>query len=520
MDWALLAQKILISVYTFALVVVCIYGFHRYVLVYLYYRHRRKTPGTGGGFSEADLPFVTVQLPMYNERYVARRVIEQTLRLDYPRAKLQIQVLDDSTDETVGIASATVERARAAGFDIEYIHRHDRTGFKAGALAGGLASAKGEFIAIFDADFMPGPEIIRDSIHYFTDPKVCAVQARWEHINRSDSLLTQSQAIFLDGHFAIEHVARNRSGRFMQFNGTAGTWRRSAIDDAGGWQHDTLTEDMDLSYRAQMRGWKFVFLPDLTAAAELPPDIDAFKAQQFRWTKGGAQTAIKMLPRLMLARNLSWKIKIEALFHLTCFSVHGFVVVLMTLLMPVMLIRMNEIGDTSALRAVIDWAVFALATLSASVFYVAGQFELFRNWRTVLKYLPFLMALGVGVCLSNTKALLEAVFGYTSDFVRTPKYGAGTAEYVARRRGGDTGAKSKRSLLPYLELTYGVYMFGCTVYCFINPKFLMAGPFFAIFTVGFSYVGILGLMGQRARAAAAAENAKLAPAEADDPSEP
>ncbi|MCK4601625.1 MAG: glycosyltransferase, partial [Phycisphaerae bacterium] len=273
MDWTDLAHTIFMSIYTFALVMVSIYGFHRYWLVMLYYRHRKKIHKPKGHFDE--LPHVTIQLPMYNEMFVARRIIAKTCEIDYPREKLQVQVLDDSVDGTGEIARAAVEETRAKGFDIEYIHRDNRIGFKAGALAEGLKSAKGEFITIFDADFVPTPSFLRESIHHFTDPKVCVVQTRWEHLNRRDSLLTRTQAIFLDGHFAIEHVARNRSDRFMSFNGTAGTWRRTAIDDAGGWQHDTLTEDLDLSYRAQLKGWKFVFLPELTAPAELPPEMSA-----------------------------------------------------------------------------------------------------------------------------------------------------------------------------------------------------------------------------------------------------
>ena len=516
MDWALLGQRIVTAIYSFALVMVCVYGFHRYLLVYLYYRYRGRVPRQPGSFTEDELPRVTVQLPMYNEQYVSERVIEHACRLDYPRDRLQIQVLDDSTDETVSIAAAAVERARAEGYDIEYLHRDDRTGYKAGALEAGLASATGEFVAIFDADFVPEPGIIREAIHYFRDPQVCAVQARWEHINRRDSLLTRTQAIFLDGHFAIEHVARNRSGRFMSFNGTAGMWRTAAIVDAGGWQHDTLTEDMDLSYRAQIRGWRFVFLRDLTAAAELPPEMSAFKAQQFRWTKGGAQTAMKMLPRILMARGVPLKAKIDAFFHLTCFSVHAYVVVLVTLLLPSMLIRLAEAGQASTLRPIIDILVFALATISASVFYVASQYELFRDWRTVLKYLPFLMALGVGVCLSNTKALLEALFGKQSEFVRTPKYGAGSDQYASRRRKAAGGAKRKHDLLPVLEFAFGIYMVGCTIYALAHPKLLLAGPFFAMFAVGFFYVSILTVS---ARRAATGKARSPRPAEAGDPTD-
>jgi len=500
MDWTALAQQIVVTLYTLALVLVCVYGFHRYALVYLYYRHRRKAHQAPYRFKQ--LPRVTIQLPMYNERRVARRIIENTCRIDWPRDRLQIQVLDDSTDETVQIASAAVRRAEAAGFDIRYIHRDDRTGFKAGALENGLRTATGEFVTIFDADFVPPPGFLRECIDHFTDPEVCAVQTRWEHLNRHDSLLTRTQAIYLDGHFAIEHVARNRSGRFMSFNGTAGTWRKAAIADAGGWHHDTLTEDMDLSYRAQIRGWKFVFLPEQTTPAELPPEMNGFKTQQFRWTKGGAQTAIKMLPRILLS-DAPLKAKVEAFFHLTCFSVHAYVVVLAALLLPVLLIRHHVGGQYASWRIAVDMLVFALGTISASVFYVASQYELFGDWRTVLKYLPFIMALGVGVCLSNTKALLEAVFGKRSEFVRTPKYGQGPD------RPRSAGArKPKRELLPYLEMAFGIYMAASAAYCITQPALLMAAPFLVIFAVGFLYVSILSF---RSRARRAAEPAPERP---------
>lgn len=491
------------TIYTFALVMVSIYGIHRYVLVYLYYRHRRKAHKPHGRFEE--LPHVTVQLPMYNEKYVAARIIEKTCQLDWPKDKLQIQVLDDSVDETVEIASAAVERAKAKGFDIEFVHRPDRTGYKAGALANGLKTAKGEFITIFDADFIPNPSILVESIDYFTDPKVCAVQSRWEHINRDDSLLTRTQAICLDGHFTIEHVARNRSGRFMAFNGTAGTWRKSAILDSGGWQYDTLTEDMDLSLRAQLRGWKFIYLPELTAPAEVPPEMNAFKAQQFRWTKGGAQTAMKMLPRILLS-EVPLKTKIEAFFQLTCFSVHGFVLVLVTLLYPAMLIRNLPMAQGTAGRTVFDLAVFMFATISCSVFYVASQYELFGDWRTVLKHLPFLMALGIGVSLSNTKALLEALVGKRSEFVRTPKYGAGTAKYeVHRSMARRERKKTRRRLLPYLEMAFGIYMTVCTGLSLSDGRTAMAAPFLMLFAVGFFYVSLLSFQRQPSEAAHPAE---------------
>ena len=499
MNWFDIVRLSVMVVYTFALVMVCVYGLHRYVLVYLFYRHRRNVVKPAGEFQQ--LPRVTIQLPMYNEKYVAVRVIEKTLETDYPRELLQIQVLDDSTDpEAVAVTSAAVARAKGQGHDIEYIHRDDRTGYKAGALEHGLKTATGEFVTIFDADFVPNPKLIKDSIHYFSDPKICAVQTRWDHLNRDDSLLTRTQAILIDGHFIIEHIARNRSGRFMNFNGTAGTWRISAIHDAGGWQHDTLTEDMDLSYRAQMKGWKFVFLPDTTAPAELPPEMNAFKTQQFRWTKGGVQTCLKLLPRLMMSKA-PLKAKIDAFFNLTCFSVHLYVLVLVALLYPAMLIHGLPMQEGTPGRAVFDMTVFSLATMSASVFYVAGQYELFRDWRTVLKYLPFLMALGVGVSLSNAKAVLEGLFGKTSEFVRTPKFGEAVGQeamalMVNQAAHARTGKKRKRRVLPYAEFGMGLYIGFCAIGSMLDPKTALAAPFLLMFSVGFFYVSILTFIGQ------------------------
>src|SRR5205085_6120384 len=278
------------------LAILCLYGLHRYHLVHLYYKYRRNTPQAQACFRE--LPVVIIQLPMYNEPAVVRRVIDATCRIEYPRDRLEIQVLDDSTDETREWATQAVARWREAGFDIHHIHRTNREGYKAGALAEGLRKARGEFVLIFDADFVPPADILQKTIHYFTHPRVGMVQARWEHLNRDQSLLTKTQAILLDGHFVVEHGARSRSGRFMSFNGTAGMWRRSCIEEAGGWQHDTLTEDLDLSYRAQLAGWKFIFLPDVVTPAELPVDMNGFKSQQHRWTKGSVQTCKKLLPRI------------------------------------------------------------------------------------------------------------------------------------------------------------------------------------------------------------------------------
>jgi len=508
MDWTSLAETVFIAVYTAALMMVSLYGLHRYALVYLYYRHRKSPPKLAGQFDE--LPAVTIQLPMYNERLVARRIIERACEIDYPRDKLQIQVLDDSADQTQEIAREAVEQARAAGFDVSYIHRDDRVGYKAGALGNGLKTATGEFVTIFDADFVPDPSFLKRSIHYFTDPKVCVVQTRWEHMNRNDSLLTRSQAIFLDGHFAIEHVARNRSDRFMSFNGTAGTWRRSAIADAGGWHHDTLTEDLDLSYRAQLKGWKFVFLPELTSPAELPPEMNAFKAQQFRWTKGGAQTALKLLPKVMLSKA-PLKVKVEAFFHLTCFTLHLYMFVLVLLMFPAIYIKSIPLGSETWWKGVFDISVFTLATLSASVFYVASQYELSGDWRTALKYLPVMMALGVGLCVSNSKAIIEAILGKQSEFVRTPKYGD---EHRCHNTEGPAKGRRKRSALPYLEFVMGLYMSLCAVCGVVSGRAALTAPFFVMFAFGFFYVSVMSFMAHRASQAARDAEASAAKVEA------
>jgi len=490
MDVVEVLQTAFMSLYTFVLVMVSLYGLHRYVIVYLFLRTRNKAPKPAGKFDQ--LPRVTIQLPMYNERAVARRIIEETARIDYPSDRLQIQVLDDSTDDTCRIARQTVDDLKARGVDIQYLHRDDRTGYKAGALDAAMPHVTGEFITIFDADFVPRRDVLKRSIQYFSDPDVCVVQTRWEHLNREDSWLTKAQAIFLDGHFAIEHVARNRSERFMSFNGTAGTWRKSAIKAAGGWHHDTLTEDLDLSYRAQLKGWKFVYLPDVTAPAELPPEMNAFKAQQFRWTKGGAQVALKLLPKVMMSKA-PLKVKIESFFHLTGFCLHIHMLILVIMLFPAIYLRTVAVHDSSIWRAIIDMGVFVLATMSAFVFYLASQLQLYRDWRTIFKFMPMLMALGVGICISNSKAVIEALAGKESEFVRTPKYGRG-----GRPEAQAAPKRKSRKLLPYIEFAFGVYMTVCAIFSVIFIRAAMTAPFLLIFAFGFFYVSVLSFQAQRA----------------------
>jgi cellulose synthase/poly-beta-1,6-N-acetylglucosamine synthase-like glycosyltransferase len=493
MDWAELASNTFLVLYMTCLIVVCLYGAHRYGLIYLYWRHRRRYQRPKRRFAE--LPRVTIQLPMYNESQVARRIIEQTCRIDYPRERLDIQVLDDSTDGTPEICRQAVAEAKERGFDITYIHRVDRTGFKAGALANGLKTAKGEFVMIFDADFVPAPSTLQRTIHHFTDPKVAMVQTRWEHLNRDLSLLTRSQAILLDGHFGIEQTARNRSDRFITFNGTAGIWRIRAISESGGWQHDTLTEDLDLSYRAQMKGWRCVYLPNLTSPAELPPGMTSFKVQQFRWTKGGAQTAIKMLPRMMLSKQ-PFKVKFESFWHLTAFTIHLYMGLLMLMMFPAMIMRTNPLADGTFWKGAFDMSVLTLATLSGSIYYLAGQRETKRGWLSKLKYLPVLVALGVGLCVSNIKAVLEAMFGHQSEFVATPKFG--NAEGDERQQ--LIQSKARRDWLPYVELLMGIYMVGCCVWAIVhNQAGLMALPFLIMFAFGFFWVSGMSFREQYAK---------------------
>lgn len=485
------------TAYIAVLTILCIYGLHRYFLVMMYYWVRRKAPRFASRFDE--LPRVTVQLPMFNERFVARRIIEQACRIDYPREKLQIQVLDDSTDETVEIASETVAQMRAAGHDIVHVHRTDRTGYKAGALEAATRHASGEFIVIFDADFVPPPEILQKTIHYFTDERVAMVQTRWDHLNRKTSLLTAVQAVLLDGHFMIEHTARNRTGRFMSFNGTAGIWRKVAIADAGGWQHDTLTEDLDLSYRVQLKGWKFVFLPDLTSPAELPPEMNAFKAQQHRWTKGGAQTCVKLLPTVFRSKA-KLRVKVEAFFHLTSCIVYICMVLLTLLIGPALFAKLlMEPEDYPLWRFTFDMGLFVVGTGSALAFYIVSQRQLRRSWFDSLRYVPALMAIGIGIGFNNAVAAVEGLFSKAGEFVRTPKFGD-KAHSTAGWHQRLAGFRFRGSWKAWAELAIALYMTACLCSFFFFDHWVerisAALPFLGLFIFGYLYVAIQTFYGQ------------------------
>jgi cellulose synthase/poly-beta-1,6-N-acetylglucosamine synthase-like glycosyltransferase len=481
------AETLTLAAYFFVLIILAVYGWHRYYLVYLYMRNRDKDPQPLAPLSS--LPAVTIQLPLYNEMYVADRLIDAVCGMDYPRELLEIQVLDDSTDETRAIAESAVRRFAAEGVDIRYIHRADRTGYKAGALEAGLKVARGEFVAIFDADFIPRPDFLTQLMAHFADPKIAMVQARWGHINQDYSLLTKIQSILLDGHFVLEHGGRHRAGRFFNFNGTAGIWRRAAIEDAGGWQHDTLTEDLDLSYRAQLRGWRFVFRPDVIAPAEVPVEMNAFKSQQHRWAKGSIQTCRKLLPRI-LAANVPLGVKAEAFFHLTANFNYPLMCVLSVLMFPAMKIRYN-MGWYEML--LIDVPLFFAATFSVCNFYMICQREIHHDWRARMRYLPILMSIGIGLCINNTKAVFEALFNKHTEFNRTPKY----------RIEGDgddwVGKKYRQSvqIQPLIELALGLY-FTWTVFYALASQIYATVPFLVLFQIGFLYTGLVSLVQQYA----------------------
>ncbi|HUK53999.1 MAG TPA: cellulose synthase family protein [Candidatus Binatia bacterium] len=470
--------------YFAVLLVLAAYGSHRYWLVYNFFKHRQVHPGPPPEMAE--WPKVTIQLPIFNERYVVDRLVECVARLDYPLELLEIQVLDDSTDETVEVARACVDRYRALGLKIHYLHRDNRAGFKAGALEEGMKSAQGEFIAIFDADFQPNPDFLRRTIPYFQNPRVGMIQTRWTYVNRHYSALTEVEAILLDGHFVMEHGGRYREGSFFNFNGTAGVWRRAAIEDAGGWEHDTLTEDTDLSYRAQLRGWKFIYHIDIECPSELPVEMNSFKSQQARWAKGLTQVARKSLPRI-LRSGIPPHIKAEAFFHLTANISYPLMMVLSTLLLPAMIVRFYQ-GWLQVL--IIDVPLFIASSCSISSFYMMSQRYLYpKTWKRSILYLPFVMAMGIGIGVRNSIAVLEALLGIQSEFVRTPKY---RIEGQARENWIAKAYKKRSGWMPWLELALGFY-FGFAIFYSIQNENYATVPFLFLFVLGYVYTGAMSL---------------------------
>jgi len=468
------------------LFLLAVYGAYRIKQVIDFWRYRSFIPEPAGHFAEEELPLITVQLPLFNELYVVDRLLKAVTAFDYPREKLEIQVLDDSTDETVKVAEAVVAKYAEQGFDIHYIHRTDRTGFKAGALENGNRTAKGELLAIFDADFVPKPDCLRKLVHFFTDPLVGCAQMRWAHINGNYNLLTRLQTIMLDGHFVVEQTTRNRTGGFFNFNGTAGIWRRQAIEMSGGWQHDTLTEDTDLSFRAQLMGWRFIYLLDEEAPAEIPVEINAFKAQQRRWAKGVMQVGLKLYPRIWRA-PLPFRVKLEMFFRLTGNISYPLMIVASFLQFPLLLVRYNQ---PFYHLMIFDLPLLFFSSISVVLFYGTAVWYLDDRRTPRLLHLPLVMALGIGLAFSNARAVLEALLGVKTDFIRTPKYRVeDTADATWKRK----KYRRKRGLLPLLELSFAIYFLLAILY---SIRLHMWGtiPFLTLFFFGFGYMGLMSLL--------------------------
>ena len=473
---------LVLYLYFFSLLILFTFGAHGFVMVYHYLRNHSKEAALSVLGQE---PVVTVQLPVYNEYYVAERIIEAVCSLEYPKDKLEIQVLDDSTDETVDVVAKTVLHFQSLGYDIKHVRRTTRAGFKAGALKDGLETARGEFIAIFDADFVPNSSFLRRTLPYFfQDERMAMVQTRWEHLNSDYSLLTRTQAMALDGHFVIEQAVRNRAGYFMNFNGTGGIWRKSAILDAGNWQSDTLTEDLDLSYRAQLRGWRFKYLDDFTSPAELPAEVNALKTQQFRWTKGAIETARKILPEVWKS-NIPLRVKIHSTFHLTNNIVFPFILLAGILNVPLIFIKQQ--GGHDLYFAMMS--VFVLAFIGSFLFYMLSQKAVYPDWRRRLLLFPLFMAGSMGFAVNNSRAVFEGLFRKRSEFVRTPKY----------RIEDKKDSWLEKKYVP-LKLDWIVLIeIALAIYCFfgvISSLYYLeiaAVPFQLLYCLGFSFVSVLSI---------------------------
>ena len=468
-----------------AVVALFLYGLNAYLLLAIHWRNRRRIREAVTPEPPAEWPSVTVQLPLYNERYVARRLLEAVGALDYPSDRLEIQVLDDSTDDTGAIVAETASQLRARGLTVAHLHRRERTGFKAGALAAGLKEARGELVAIFDADAVPEPDFLRKTIPHFTEPRVAVVQTRWGHLNREFSLLTVAQALGIDGHFAVEQSARFWGNLLLNFNGTAGVWRKAAIEDAGGWTHDTLTEDLDLSYRAQLRGWRIVYRPDLVCPAELPVLISGFKSQQRRWAKGSIQTTLKLLPAVVRAPLSLWT-KYQAFIHLTYYMIYPALLTVVLLSVPLLVAK--EVAPEGNILLGVSLSL-ALGVVGPGFLLVYAQQVLDPGWLRRAWRLPAIMVIGVGVSLSTSLAVLDGLWRKDLRFVRTPKFGIGPAgghwrgkAYVDRRLWGG-----------FIEVALGLYCAWSTWLFYVHQSYATV-PFLALYTTGFLTVGALTLI--------------------------
>jgi len=486
----LAAKIILVGFYAICSIALLAYGIQCYVLTYLFLRrrkarlnyHRGKFSFFDSVTNPTDYPRVVTQIPMFNEKAVAVRVINAVCSMDYPRSRHTVQVLDDSTDRTSEYINQAVSYWKERGIDVAVIHRDERTGFKAGALQNGLTLCDAEFVAIFDADFIPQTDFLKKAIPFFLDrPELGLVQGRWAHINPTASLLTRGQALGIDGHFMVEQAARSWNGLFMNFNGTAGVFRRRAIEQAGGWHHDTLTEDMDLSYRMQLAGYEAEYVPDIAVPAEIPEDINAFKNQQFRWAKGSIQTAKKILPLLKL-QSIGWFKYLQAFFHLTHYAVHPLMVTLAVLTMPVLFFV--KVSFSPLVFGVV-LGVMLLSTMGPSVMYLVSQHFLGNKARKKVFLIPALMVLGTGLAINNGKAVIQALSGKQTPFHRTPKKGELASKTATYRPLKDSTS--------FFELAIGMYCL-VSVYLFFGFDTFIISPFLMLYSSGFLFVGLISLL--------------------------
>jgi len=470
--------------YTVVLAGLSVYAIHVLLLIILFLKHRLDPQKAAPTVSPEDLPTVTVQIPLRNERYVVHRVLNATAALDWPQDRLEIQVLDDSDDATTSIARAIAAKLCQQGVDIQVLHRDQAQGNKAGALAAGLQKARGEFIAIFDADFCPKVDFLQQTVPHFLDaPDLGMVQARWGHLNAEYSPITRAQALLMDAHFTVEHIARNRSGLLMNFNGTAGVWRRQAIVDAGGWQHDTIAEDLDLSYRAQLRGWKARYLPDVVAPAELPPLVAAFKRQQYRWAKGATQVLRKLAEPIVRSQRLTWPQKVMALLHLSGYLTQPLFLMLLLLMLPMVLLS-PPLPTTSAVLG----TVIAIPPL----LYIIGQITLYRNWlRRILAY-PVTMLLGMGIALSTSIAIVDGLLHWGGAFERTPKY------HLQKRQGKwkQSDYQISGDFITFWEIILGLYAAAAFYQAFVLQQQLNLLPLIITY-LGAQLLMVLGTLLQQ-----------------------
>ncbi len=481
-------SPLIVGLYFFAAGVLMLYGLNCYVMIFLFRRRRRAAEARFRALAaeapdlfspEVQPPVVTTQIAVYNELNVVERAVRAACAMAYPAGRHEIQVLDDSTDETRERVDALARELRDRDHDVKVVRREDRTGFKAGALANGTRRARGTLLAVFDADFVPPTDYLLRTVPFFlADSRLGLVQARWGHLNRRRSLLTRAQSVGIDGHFMVEQAARNWNGLYMNFNGTAGIWRREAIADGGGWRWDTLTEDMDLSYRVQFAGWGTVFLPDLVVPAEIPEDVAAFKSQQFRWAKGSTQTALKLLPQLFRQPVSAFR-KWQAVFHMTHYFVHPMMLTLSLLALPVLLVL--NVGPGTVVFGVLA-AILAVSMMAPSALYLVSQRAAYRDWPLRVICLPALVIIGVGLALSNSRAVAEALLGRESDFIRTPK--RGDREVKRYRVGVPT--------LSILEIGLGLYC-AFSLHVYLSAGKYLIGPFLAAYAAGFLFVGLLTL---------------------------